>query len=536
MKSALASTAAPTFLDRAIAKLAPRAAARRLAARLAFENLSRRAYDGAALGRRTEGWRAGGTSADAEIANAGAILRNRMRDLVRNNPHAAKAVAAWVNNIVGDGFTPYAATGDAGLNRRIDELWKRWSEQCDADGRGDFSALVTLAVREMVEAGECFVRRRMRRAEDGLVVPLQLQALEADHLDESRTDSVRREGGGRTVRGIEYDSIGRRAAYWLFPDHPGDISAALSASRASVRVPAGDVIHLFRRDRVQQRGVPWGAPVIRALRDLDDWTNAELVRKKTEACLVGIVTAADDAEQGIAPSVVDSAGKVVEQFEPGLIAYARGAKDIEFNQPAAVAGVSEWLRAQLHIIAAGWCIPYELLTGDLSQVNYSSIRAGLVEFRRLVGAIQWQLVIPVFCQPVWDWFIESAWAAGLIPEPAAAVEWQPDGFEAVDPQKDATADLMEIRMGTKTLRQAIAQRGWNPDALLEEIARTNADLDRLGIVLDSDPRKVTQQGLMQKPVDAADEEDANAKEPDVAAARARRRIARANGRSREAHG
>jgi capsid protein len=117
------------------------------------------------------------------------------------------------------------------------------------------------------------------------------------------------------------------------------------------------------------------------------------------------------------------------------------------------------------------------------------------------------VAIPVFCQPVWDWFIEAAWAAGLLPEPVAAVEWQPDGFEAVDPQKDATADLMEIRMGTKTLRQAIAQRGWNPDAMLEEIARTNADLDRLEITLDSDPRKVTQQGLMQRNLSDAEGAD-----------------------------
>ncbi len=107
----------------------------------------------------------------------------------------------------------------------------------------------------------------------------------------------------------------------------------LSRSIASVRVPADSVIHLFKRDRVQQRGVPWGAPVMRALRDLDDWTNAELVRKKTEACLVGIVMGADEADQGVAPAVVDADGKTIEQFEPGLIAYARGGKDIKFNQP-----------------------------------------------------------------------------------------------------------------------------------------------------------------------------------------------------------
>lgn len=490
----------PTILDRALAAIAPRAAAKRLAGRMAFANLAR-AYDGATGGRRTDGWRTAGTSADTEIAGAGGVLRNRMRDLVRNNPHAAKAIAAWVSNIVGDGFTPYAATGNDELDKRIDALWEEWARECDADGRGDFHALTTLAVREMVESGEGFVRRRRRTASAGLAVPLQIQVMEADHLDESRIDAFRGSAGGRTVRGIEYDRIGRRAAYWMFPDHPGDIGVALAINRSSVRIPAEQIIHLYKRDRVQQRGAPWGSPVIQSLRDLDDWTNAELVRKKTEACLVGVVMGADEGQEGVAPSVTDSNGKVIEQFEPGLIAYARGAKTIEFNQPAATSGVSEWLKAQLHIIAAGFGVPYELLTGDLSEVNFTSHRAGLNEFRRMVSAIQWQVVIPLFCQPVWDWFIEAAWLAGKLPVATAKCEWQPAGFESVNPQADAAADLAEMRMGTLTLPKAIAKRGWNPRAMIHEIADTNTLLDRLGIILDSDPRKVTQQGLSQKNFD-----------------------------------
>jgi lambda family phage portal protein len=215
--------------------------------------------------------------------------------------------------------------------------------------------------------------------------------------------------------------------------------------------------------------------------------------------VVGIVLGADEAEQGIAPTVVDADGNRVEQFEPGLIAYARGGKDIRFNQPATTAAVSEWLRAQLHIVAAGFRMPYELLTGDLSQVNYSSIRAGLVEFRRLIDAVQWQIFIPMLCQPVWDWFTAQAWAAGQLPQATIAVEWSPPRFEAVDPLKDAMADLLAMRSGTMTLAQAIARQGHNPDAVLKEIAAMNTKLDALGLVFDSDPRRVTKTGVMQTP-------------------------------------
>jgi capsid protein len=91
--------------------LRPRLAVRRVMARQAFETLAR-GYDGAARGRRTEGWRAPGSSADTEIGVAGALLRDRMRDLVRNNPHAATAVTVPVNNIIGAGIMPRAASGD----------------------------------------------------------------------------------------------------------------------------------------------------------------------------------------------------------------------------------------------------------------------------------------------------------------------------------------------------------------------------------------------------------------------------------------
>jgi len=277
-------------------------------------------------------------------------------------------------------------------------------------------------------------------------------------------------------------------------------------------VPATEIAHVYEKQRTQARGVPWGAPVIRSLRDLDDYEIAEIVRKKTEACVTAIVFGADEAEQGIAPTVVDADGNRVEQFEPGLIAYARGGKEIRFNQPAATGGHAEYKRASLHTVSAGFRVPYELLTGDLSQVNYSSIRAGLVEFRRMIDAVQWQLFVPLFCDRVWNWFTEAAWAAGHIPEPIVRVEWSPPKFEAIDPQKDAMADLPAIRSGTETLAEAIARKGRNPDAVLAEIAATNVKLDELGIVLDTDPRRVTKTGSAQS-IETADQPDEDEPDP-----------------------
>ena len=143
-----------------------------------------------------------------EIGTAGALLRDRMRDLVRNNPHAAKAVSVLVNNIIGSGIIARAASGNDKLDAQATALWEAWSARCDADGQLDFLGIQTLACRQMVEAGEVLIRRRPRRASDGLDVPLQLQLLEADMLDAGRNGDL--VDGGRIVQGVEFNGLGQQ--------------------------------------------------------------------------------------------------------------------------------------------------------------------------------------------------------------------------------------------------------------------------------------------------------------------------------------
>jgi len=372
------------WLDRTVGFVSPAAGLRRARRRTALHMLARR-YEGAKLGRRTDGWITAGTGANAEIGPALVRLRDRSRDLVRNNPYAAKAVQAVVSNLIGTGILPRARSDDIALNDRADKLWARFAESCDADGLTDFSGLQALIVRAIVESGECLLRIRERRIEDGLPVPLQLQLLEPDHLDTAKTGELA--NGGFVVQGVEFDALGRRRAYWLYPVHPGEVATFRKVSLTSKPVPASMVLHLFDRLRPGQvRGVPWFAPVILKLRDLDDYDDAELVRKKIEACFAAFVTGSED-EETLGSASADADGRRVENFEPGMIEYLAPGKDVKFASPTHAGGYAEYMRVQLHAIAAGVGLTYELLTGDLSQVNYSSIRAGLIEFRRRMEAL-----------------------------------------------------------------------------------------------------------------------------------------------------
>jgi capsid protein len=170
---------------------------------------------------------------------------------------------------------------------------KRRSAQRAFAGQLDFYGLQTLIFREMVEAGEVLVRRRLRRASDGLPAPLQLQVLEVDFLGASKSGVL---GGARLVQGIDFDAFGKRRAYWLHGAHPGDAWGTLQGGLGPRPVPATEIAHIYEKQRTQARGVPWGAPVIRSLRDLYDYEVAELVRKKTGSAQVGDPTSEPNSD------------------------------------------------------------------------------------------------------------------------------------------------------------------------------------------------------------------------------------------------
>lgn len=469
----------------------------------------RRGYEGGRRNRHTDGWVAGSSSADGQIAPAVALLRERMRDLVRNNPHAAQAIQVLVNNMVGAGIRPRARTGNAALNKKVDKLWEAWARRADAHGHSDIYGVTALAVREMLEGGDCFALPHF-----GAVVgasglpPLQIELREADHLDVGKNSLL--DGGGEIRDGVEYNAKGIRVALWLFDHHPGD-NRMMRWTKDSRRVPVDRVAHLFERQRVQSRGVPWGAPSVVDMRHLDDWRQTELIRKKTEACLAGILVS--DEEPGPGPDgrpslgavMTDSAGNTVEEFTPGMIATAKGATSFETVTPQATGGVGEWSRVQLHAVSAGWRVPYCLMTGDLKDNNFASTRVGLNEFRRMVEMIQWTCIIPMLLEPIWAWFIQASQLVGLLPDRGDYVaEWAPPRFESVNPKQDVEADIAEARAGFVSPQMMIAKRGYDPDAVLAEWAAWIKALDAARVTFDSDPRRVAKAGTAQPDAPAPD--------------------------------
>lgn len=477
-------------------------------------SLGKREYAGATVGRRAGDWVRGGKDGTAEARGAQKRLRESARSLVRDNAYAVLAVEEWEANAAPVMGRAMVANADGerarALNDQIDTVWYEWCRRADFNGLTDFCGLQCLVVRAIVQDGGCLIRRRPV-ASGGMAVPFQLQLLELDYLDDGRDRAIP-ETGSTVSGGIEFDSEGRRTAYWLFRDHPGSEKPLARLAEPSVRVPASEILHVFDPQRPgQQLGVTRFAPVILRTRDIHDYEEAELVRKQTEACLVGFVEDAnpDQTEtQTVGASVVDSNGDLVETFRPGMMAYVPPGRRVQFNQPSAAGGYADYMRSQLRGMAAGLGVPYELMTGDLSQVSFISGRMGLLSFRRRVRQLQNKVLIPQFLDQVWDWFIDYGQASGAVIAGRIWCKWTPPRWESIQPLEDAQADLTDMRSGARTFAQVVTERGGDPADHLREIAEHNGMADQLGVILDSDPRQRTKTGNpTEAPATGSDAED-----------------------------
>lgn len=462
---------APTFIQRIRAALG--GASRQVARAM----LRAAGLDGAAGGRR---WRGAGELASpiaAQLAGRETIAR-RARYLANNNGHGRAAVLAWQSALVGSGIKAQSNAPDPTIRKLIALASERFVDACDLDGVQDFYGLQAAVAAELVVAGEAFVVLA-HDPEDGR---LRLRMMAAEQVDGGH--NVELGGGARIIAGIEFDGQGRRVAIHAFRQRPGH---SLAPSLERVRIAIEDVCHVLRVETPGQvRGLSWFAAVLLRLADLDKAHDAQLIRQQIAAMLAGFVTGDADLFDGEKPAP----GLLEGGLEPGTLKVLPPGASITFSEPATIGAESiDFLKITAREIAAGLGLPYEALTGDLSGVNYSSIRAGLVDFRRRAEAIQHTVLIRQLCRPVWRRWLTTEILAGRIeapgfeadPESWLAATWLPPRNDWVDPAKDIAAEIAAIGAGLMSRRQAVAARGYDLEQLDAEIAQDRKDAAALGL-------------------------------------------------------
>lgn len=488
------------MLDRLISYLNPAAGQKRAKARY-LETTYRRGFEGASLSRRTDGWFSPSTSADAETDLPLQRLRDRSRQMVRNDTYAARIVQLVASNVVGHGIVPKARHKDPKIAALAQTTWKKWAETsaCDFLGRKHFYAMQSLGMRAVPESGEFLIKRIRVPANKG-EIPLKIQLLEPDYINQTiiKPIGTKIDPGNFIRQGIEFDQDGKIVAYHLWSRHPYDYGV-YPAVLTTIRVPAEDIIHVYREDRIgQTRGVPWMSSALVKLGDLKDYDDAQLMKQKVSACFAGFVHDNGDLDDVPAsskdPHSIDQDGQQgLERLEPGLIEHLPPGKDITFPSPPAVDGYSDFHATTVRRIAAGPGVSYEALSGDYSQVNFSSAKMGRQEFDRSIDDWRWNMLVPTMCQGVWQWFVEAAALNGIKILDVDA-DWTAPARQMIDPSKEVGALKDAVRSGFMTWPEAVREQGYDPETQLAEIKDFNAKMDTAKVILDTDPRKITMAG------------------------------------------
>jgi lambda family phage portal protein len=448
-----------------------------------------RSFSAASNSRLTLDWIMSPLSADAALDGKLAPLRSRSRDLERNNEWTRGYLRTLENNVIGEnGISLQMRVRDPGqqsfdevANDKIETAWYQWGRKgkCTVCGRHSWRDVQRLVVRSLARDGEVLIRKVRRR--DGL----RLQIIESDLLDEAANFTA--DNGNEVRFGVECNGDRMPVAYHLLGRHPGDGGFGGGRKADRVRIPAEDIIHLFVSERPEQsRGLPWLVASMQGMKMLDGYAEAELVAARTGAAKMGFFTKkTPDGWDG----EVDNDGNLSMDASPGTIEeLPAGVEFKEWSTDHPNAGYGDFVKSRLRGIATSLGISYNSLASDLEGVNYSSIRAGLIEEREVWKAIQ-RFLIEHFAEDLFTEWLSLELLSGRLGLPWEKMwkfnvpEFQGKRWAWVDPKKDMEASILGIRSGQTSLRKVVSENGGDIYDVLRSIKADNDLAASLGVTL-----------------------------------------------------
>lgn len=455
----------------------------------------KRSYAAANTGRLFADFNASEASADAELQGALTKIRNRSRDLARNNEYAKRYLSLLKNNVVGDrGFTLQVKAQDTGGqldmmgNQEIEDAFKAWGRRCTVDGRLSWNDAQKLCIESLARDGEAFlIKHRGGSFKDAFAI----EFIEPDQVDEDLSQIAK--NGNQIRMGVEVDQYKRPVAYYIKARHPGDINyLTISTSQNHTRIAADKVIHIYLTLRAgQTRGEPWMAPAISALKQLAGFREAAIINARLGASKMGFFTS--PAGDGFVGDDLDGQVPIMDA-EPGTFhQLPQGVELSTFDTQFPSNEFDAFHKAALKGVASGLNMSYTSLSNDLEATSYSSIRQGALEERDMYRGLQC-FFAEHFIRPVYEDWLSSAMEFGTLILPlrkfdkfATASEFRGRAWSWVDPQKEMTAAVMGMKNGILSLQDVAAQYGKDTEELLAQINKDKALMEQFGITYALEP-------------------------------------------------
>ncbi|MBB4952754.1 lambda family phage portal protein [Agrobacterium vitis] len=479
------------LLDKAVSFFSPESGVRRASARQMLDSIEKRDYAAAGNGRRNKNWRARSTTATMEVAGAMTTLRNRAREFVRNSWAGPRILDVMTSHVIGTGIMTVPDTGSDRADRLYRLAREEWEASSDIEGVLDYGGQQALLFRSMIEGGDCILRMLpISMAEAVRTVPLRLLGLEGDQIDVSRDSVYGTNTTSENVRlGIKLGEWGQRRGCYLSQYHPGD-TGSWNVTQSAL-VDWADLCHLYRPLRLGQiRGISHFAPILLSGQEIQDLMEAAIVQQRTQASLTGFIKRPPGVANPLITKPDDKSKERITSIRPGQIQDI-GEAEITFPNPSSTSVFAEAYNAGLYAMAAGAGITYDQMTGDLRQANFSSLRAGKIEFRRLVEQLQWHCFVPLVCRKVDRRFEDYATMAGVLSARRGGypVNHVMPAVEPIDPKKDMEADILAVRSGRMSPQEFISSWGRDWRKVAKDFEAFFAFTDAHNITLDIDPRK-----------------------------------------------
>lgn len=464
------------LLDKAIAYFNPKLAQRRHHSRemLALSG----GYTGARIDRAAlANWRASAGSPNTDIIGDLPMLRSRSRDQMRNAPIALGALNITASHSIGTGLSCNPAINAAilGLSDEAAEKWQLYtrarfevwakSKACTLDRRQDFYQSQGLSYRSTKESGDHFVITPLL-ARDGQRM-LVLQLIEADRV----CNPDRKADSDTLVDGIELSpETGEPIAVHVAKHHPGDRLVKNTWQRIDMRGATTDrrnVLHIFKALRPGQvRGVPWIAPILEPLKQLSQYTDAEL-KAAVDSAVTSFFTQMDHEafaelydEEAQSKIITDSAkwdGNVAGNNKVVNLLPGEEIKNLTPGRPNPQ--FDPFVLAILRQIGAALEIPFEVLIMHF-QSSYTAARGAFMmawKFFRM----ERDMMVTELCQPVYELWLTNEitegriQARGFFADPVVRAAWcgavwTGDGPGSVDPGKEVAAAEKRVALGIST--------------------------------------------------------------------------------------
>ena len=462
-------------------------------------------FAGGSINRLTASLASWSNSVNADLDGALPILRARARSLAANNEHGRRFLSMVAANVVGrqnpklqvramrDQRDPNKPTTlDKSANDAIEIHWERWGRTADISGHHKtFYSLLRTAVKGVARDGEALIRIvRDRRLPYGLGV----QLLEADRLDD--TLNARLDNGNAIRQGVEVDGTLRAVAYYVKTSHPGDDSF-VAGRPGTERILAADMIHLFMPERAEQvRGITWMHAVILRGSIIHRFEEAAVVAAEIGASKVAALERAEeapdmmssmaDAQVGVALQMNIQAGEMFE-LPPG---YKLNGWNPEYPH----ANFESFLKACLRGLAAGLDVAAHNLTGDMTDVNYSSARIAELAEREMWMILQ-DWLISSLVMPIYEEWLALSLLSGKITFDISGKALPADRYEKfrnasrfqgrrwawVDPLKEAEAQEKLIANKLASRTRIAAEQGDEFDDIIDELAAEKALIEAAGL-------------------------------------------------------